>query len=91
MDILEKTGLEIKREAGMNRLEILNHRLERGTEKKRAIPDHHKGVEIRHHCVVILQLVPVALHLETKTGTSKSCRIFMMLDKEFLIGWSQIE
>ncbi len=96
MDVLEKTGLEIKREKGMSGPEILSHHLERGTEKKKEIPDRHKGAEIRHHRIVILQLVPVALHLETKTGTSKSCRIFTMLDKgrharHALIGWNQTE
>ncbi len=46
MDVLEKTGLEIKSEAGMNDLEILSHHLERGTKKKKEIPDYHQEVEI---------------------------------------------
>ncbi len=81
MNVLEKTGLEIKREVEMNELEILSHHLEKKTEIKK----------IQHHHVMILQLVPVVLRLETKTGTSKSCRIYTILDKEFLIGWNQTE
>ncbi len=91
MNALEKTGQGIKREVEMNESEILNRHQEKGTEKKKEIPDHHQGTEIKQHCVMILQLVPVALRLETKTGTSKSCRMYTMLNKEFLIGWNQTD
>ncbi len=91
MNALEKTGQEIKRETEMNELEILNHHLEKETEIRKEIPDHHQGTEIQHCCVIILQLIPVALQLETKTGTLKSCRIYTMLNKEFLIGWNQTD
>ncbi len=86
MDVLEKTGLEIKKEVGMNEPETLNHHLERGTEKKRKIPDHHQGAEIQHRRIVILHLVLVALRLETKTRTSKGRKMYTMLDKESLNG-----
>ncbi len=91
MDVLEKTGLEIKKEMGMNEPEILNRHLEKETEIRKEIPDHRQGEEIQHRHIMILQLVPVALQLETKTGTLKSCRMYMMLNKEFPIGWNQTD
>ncbi len=66
------TGQEIKKEAEMSELEVLDRHLEKGTGKGKEIPDHHQGTEIQHCHVMIPQLILVTLLLETKTRISKS-------------------
>ncbi len=90
-NVLEKKGPEKRRETRMNGPKILSHRLETETGKKKEIPDRHKGIEILHRCVVILQSVPVALQLEIITGVIRGCRIYTTLDKEFLSGQNQTD